>query len=385
MSEHGAILGSLSPQQFLQQYWQAQPLLVRSATHAWGEVLSPQELAGLAMEASVESRIVRGHASDAHAPWALRHGPFEAHDFTDAPAEGWTLMVQSVDQWLPEVAAIMAQFSFLPSWRVDDVMVSYAAPGGGVGPHFDYYDVFLLQTRGRRRWQLGQRCDHTTPLQPDQPLRLLAAFAPSAEHDLAPGDMLYVPAGLAHWGTSLSEDCMTWSIGFRAPSAASLISRAVEHLAPMLSQSLRYRDGDGTLNAPPGQMNAAVEAQLESLLGALPRAQWREAMSQALGELMTEARYEELSEPVEDQEAAELWHQYVAGQRPLSTSRHSRFAYRAREELQAELFVDGEGYQVSVSTAQWLCEGKLDRPHLAGEGDRQVLIALIASGALVSA
>ena len=118
MSGHGAILGRLSPRQFLQQYWQVEPLLIRAATHAWGEVLSPQELAGLAMEASVESRIVRGDATEAEARWALRHGPFEAHDFTDAPAEGWTLMVQSVDQWLPEVAAVRRQFAFVPSWRL---------------------------------------------------------------------------------------------------------------------------------------------------------------------------------------------------------------------------------------------------------------------------
>ncbi len=378
-----SILGPTTPQQFLRRHWQREPLLVRGASDAWGDVLSPQELAGLAMEDAVESRIVSVPAGGGPGQWQLTHGPFEAQQFTDAAAEGWTLMVQSVDQWLPEVAAIIKQFDFLPAWRLDDVMVSYAAPGGGVGPHFDYYDVFLLQTRGRRRWQLGQRCDESTALQPDQPLRCLSEFIQSAEYQLGPGDMLYVPAGLAHWGTSLDADCMTWSIGFRAPSAASLLGRAVEHLAPLLPLRLRYQDSDASLNAPPGQMNAAVDAQLHGLLAQVPPEQWLSVMRQALGELMTESRYDDLRDPMEQAAAWDLWQQYRGGQQALTVSDRSRFAYRENDNGCAELFVDGQRYEVSAVTAQWLCEGRFDRADLPADEDAAVLASLIADGCLV--
>ncbi|WP_279293382.1 cupin domain-containing protein, partial [Pseudomonas aeruginosa] len=147
------LLGGLTAAEFLRDYWQRKPLLVRQAIPDFESPLSADELAGLSLEESVESRIVLEHGKT---PWEMRRGPFQEEDYQHLPEQDWTLLVQAVDQFVPEVAQLLEQFRFLPSWRIDDVMISYAAPGGGVGPHFDNYDVFLLQGHGRRRWKVGQ-------------------------------------------------------------------------------------------------------------------------------------------------------------------------------------------------------------------------------------
>ena len=208
------ILGDYRTEDFLTDYWQQKPLLIRGASKDYEHVLSADELAGMACEEQVESRLVIEQTSNNGSQWLLENGPLEEHRFSKLPETHWTLLVQGVDQWLPEVRDILSEFSFLPSWRLDDVMISYATPEGSVGPHFDYYDVFLLQTKGRRRWKLGQACDDNTALVEDQPLKLLADFEQADCFELDPGDMLYIPAGIAHWGTSLDDECMTWSIVF---------------------------------------------------------------------------------------------------------------------------------------------------------------------------
>ncbi|MBK8289148.1 MAG: hypothetical protein IPK95_11375 [Cellvibrionales bacterium] len=154
-------------------------------------------------------------ASDAQqTDWQCEQGPFKAKRFKTLPPSHWTLLVQSVDQWIPEIQALLAQFDFLPRWRLDDIMISYATDGGGVGPHFDYYDVFLLQASGKRRWQVGQRCDENSALRDNDKIKLLKDFHTEADYTLATGDMLYLPAGVAHWGTAVGDDCITISIGF---------------------------------------------------------------------------------------------------------------------------------------------------------------------------
>src|SRR5690606_1072476 len=180
--------------------------------------LSPEELAGLACESFVESRLVSRSNDD----WRMRNGPFRERDFLKLPERDWTLLVQAVDQWLPEVRKLLRHVDFLPSWRVDDVMISYATPGGGVGPHFDYYDVFLVQGLGSRVWKLGQWCTAADELRSESGLKLLRHFETRAEYTLHPGDVLYVPPGLAHWGTSI-DNSLCYSLGFRAPSVAELL------------------------------------------------------------------------------------------------------------------------------------------------------------------
>ncbi|MEM7080080.1 MAG: cupin domain-containing protein [Pseudomonadota bacterium] len=220
-----SLLGDLAPEVFLSDYWQQQPLLIRDAAPNWHSPLTPEELAGLALEEEVESRLIT-HKNN---QWALRHGPFVEADFTGMPPQDWTLLVQAVDLWVDEVAQLKARVDFLPAWRLDDIMVSFATTGGGVGPHFDHYDVFLLQVEGEREWQLGERCDVDEQLREDGDLHLLDRFEASAKYVLRPGDALYLPPRYAHWGTALT-DGLTYSIGFRAPTLSEMLDDLVMEL-----------------------------------------------------------------------------------------------------------------------------------------------------------
>ena len=202
-------LADLDVDAFLRDFWQQKPLLLRKAFAAWSNPLDPDELAGLACEPGVESRLITQSGDR----WGLEHGPLAEERFGRMDKAPWTLLVQAVDHHVPEVAALLEPFRFIPNWRVDDVMVSYAVDGGGVGAHSDNYDVFLVQGLGQRRWQVGARCDHTTQLLPHDDLRLLASFEPTGEWILDPGDILYVPPGVPHNGIAVGDDCMTYSIG----------------------------------------------------------------------------------------------------------------------------------------------------------------------------
>jgi len=179
---------------FLRDYWQKKPLLIKNPWDAWSNPLEPDELAGLACEEEVESRLIM-QAGDT---WKVENGPLPESRFGELGDKHWTLLVQAVDHFVPEVAALIEPFRFIPNWRIDDIMVS--ADGGGVGPHFDHYDVFLIQGLGKRRWQVGAACDENTELLPQDDLRLLADFEASDEWVLEPGDILYVPPGVAHEG-----------------------------------------------------------------------------------------------------------------------------------------------------------------------------------------
>jgi 50S ribosomal protein L16 3-hydroxylase len=219
---HPAMLGGLALDHFLSDYWQRKPLLIRAAFPDFEPPLDGGELAGLALEAEVESRLISGRVGGT---WTLRHGPFEEHDFLRAPEHDWTLLVQDVEKHVPECAWIIDAFACLPAWRLDDLMVSYAAPGGSVGPHVDAYDVFLLQGEGQRRWQIGE--PGTGRAMAHGALRQLADFEARDEWLLGPGDMLYLPPGVPHYGVAETA-CTTWSIGLRALSLADLVSELAE-------------------------------------------------------------------------------------------------------------------------------------------------------------
>lgn len=250
------------PAEFLAEYWQKKPCLIRNPWEAWKNPLPPDELAGLACEDDVESRLIVRTTDD----WSLEHGPVSENRFGTLGANPWTLLVQGVDRLLPEVAAILEPFRFIPDWRIDDVMVSYASDGGGVGPHFDNYDVFLVQGLGRRRWRVGGPCDASTPLRAHDDLRLLADFVPTDDWILEPGDMLYVPPGVAHEGTAVGDDCMTYSVGFRAPSRGELISHWCDHLLDRLEDDDRYTDPDLTPQADPTVVSEAAIDRLYAMI-----------------------------------------------------------------------------------------------------------------------
>ncbi len=239
-----AVLGGLSAEQFLQEYWQKKPLLVRNALPGIVDLFEPTDLRELAVQEGVTARLLlEGDGSDGPTGrWRVKHSPLTARDFKKLPPRH-TLLVQAVDHWSPALAQLWRAFDFLPQWRRDDVMISHAPKGGSVGAHFDGYDVFLVQVHGQRRWQLGQWCTADTPLQPDQPLRLLADLGEIFfDEILAPGDLLYVPPGLAHFGVA-ETDCLTASFGFRMPSARQLLERWMDELLahPQAQQPLQER------------------------------------------------------------------------------------------------------------------------------------------------
>jgi len=282
------LLGGITAREFLRDYWQKKPLLIRQAIPDFESPIDADELAGLALEEEVESRLVIEHGER---PWELRRGPFAEDAFSALPEREWTLLVQAVDQFVPEVAELLEQFRFLPSWRIDDVMISFAAPGGSVGPHFDNYDVFLLQAQGKRNWKIGQMCNSESPLLQHADLRILAEFEESAEWVLEPGDMLYLPPRLAHFGIA-EDDCMTYSVGFRAPSAAEVLTHFTDFLSQYLTDEERYTDADAQPVSDPHQIQGDALDRLKSLLA--------EHMSDErmlltwFGQFMTEPRYPEL-------------------------------------------------------------------------------------------
>ena len=232
---------NINIREFVQQYWQKKPCLLRNALPNFESVISPEELAGLACEEDVHCRLVF-EGSD-NKPWAVRYGPFEEQDFLDLPESNYSLLVSECEKWLPELNDLLDQFRFIPDWRIDDLMISYAPQGGSVGPHVDQYDVFLLQALGTRRWQYCETPSQDDPVIDGLELAILQDFKPQQDVVLNPGDILYLPPGYAHHGVAL-ERCMTYSIGFRAPNAASALESFVLESERLETTSERYRDAD---------------------------------------------------------------------------------------------------------------------------------------------
>src|SRR5579859_142024 len=253
------LLGGRSTKDFLSRYWQKKPLLIRDAIPGFNGVIQAPELFRLAGREDVESRIVQRRGGR----WRLEHGPFSRAHFARMPRSAWTLLVQGGNLAHPAADALLRRFSFVPYARLDDLMVSYAAPGGGVGPHVDSYDVFLLQARGRRRWRLSRQKDFAFVAGLD--LKILARFEPAEEWVLEPGDMLYLPPGVAHDGIAETE-CLTWSIGFRAPSDAELVAGFLDFLNERRTPAGRYGDARSAPARHPGEMPRALEAHVARVL-----------------------------------------------------------------------------------------------------------------------
>jgi 50S ribosomal protein L16 3-hydroxylase len=253
------LLGGLSPARFLRDVWHKRPLLIRNAVPGFSGLLTPHEMQQLACRDDVESRLIQGSGSD----WQLDHGPFSKSDFKRLPKTEWTLLVQSLNHVLPEADALLSRFDFIPHARLDDLMVSYAVPGGSVGPHFDSYDVFLLQGQGHRRWQISTQTD--LALIDGAPLKILRHFEVEDEWVLDPGDMLYLPPHVAHYGVA-EDACMTYSIGFRAPTTEELAQGFLMHLQDGIKLEGRYADPDLRLQAHPGEIGRAMLDQIEAMI-----------------------------------------------------------------------------------------------------------------------
>jgi 50S ribosomal protein L16 3-hydroxylase len=338
-------LNNFDVEVFLRDYWQQKPLLMRGAFADWSNPLEPDELAGLACEPEVESRLIIG----AQGSWAVEHGPLAEARFEALGQEPSTLLVQAVDHHVPEVAALLAPFRFIPNWRIDDVMVSYATDGGGVGPHFDQYDVFLIQGHGQRRWRVGQLCDDTSALLPHDELRLLADFQATDEWLLQPGDILYVPPRIAHDGVAVGDDCMTYSIGFRAPSRHELITSFADELVAEMEDDDRYVDPCLAAQGNPGEISAAALAALHQMV--TEKLADRNAFARWFGEYTSAPKYPEVDwKPEEPAEAHEL-QSWVTNGEPLTRNPASRFSFVRQEGGAVLLFVDGECFETADDAA----------------------------------
>ena len=254
--------GGLDAAAFMRKHWQQEPLVVRGAFPRFADPLSPREVLALAATPEAASRLVRRRG----AAWSLEHGPFPASRFKQLPRRDWTVLVQDTNHFSRRAARLLARFDFIPHARIDDVMVSYAVPGGSVGPHVDSYDVFLLQGHGRRRWQISSQKDHA--FVPGPELKILERFVPEREWVLESGDMLYLPPGVAHHGVAESE-CLTWSIGFRAPTDAELVTAFLDFLRDRLEPPGQYRDPGETPARHPAEIPPRLVAHARRAMDAI--------------------------------------------------------------------------------------------------------------------
>lgn len=323
------LLGGLSPAQFMRSHWQKKPLLVRQALPMPKAPISRAALFDLASQEGVESRLVQQREG----LWSMQHGPFARRALPPLQRSDWTLLVQGVDLHSDVAHALLQQFRFVPEARLDDLMVSYATEGGGVGPHFDSYDVFLLQTHGRRRWRIGPQKDLS--LRDDVPLKILAHFQPEQEFVLEPGDMLYLPPRYAHDGIAEGE-CMTYSIGFRAPARTDLVQGLFTRLAEDAEDDevrTLYRDPKQAAVEQPGAIPEALQAFARE---ALERSLHEPlALERSLGEWLSEPKSNVWFEPAP--EVAVLG----AGT-TLTLDRRTRMLYDDHH-----VFINGESYRAS--------------------------------------
>ena len=320
-----ALLGGLSPAQFMRRHWHKKPLLVRQAIPGFKPILTRAELLDLAGREGVESRFIQDKADQ----WVLRHGPLARRSLPSLATPRWTALVQGVDLHSDAAHALLQQFRFVPEARLDDLMISYATDGGGVGPHFDNYDVFLLQAHGRRRWRIGRQKDKA--LRPGLPLKILAAFAPEEEYVLEPGDMLYLPPGWAHDGIAEGE-CMTYSIGFRSPNGAQLAHEVLQRMAEAAAdeEGAIYRDPQQPAVAGPG----AIPMELQDFARKAVQKALNDpqALECALGEALTEPKPNVWFEPA----AARVMLESVG------LDRRTRMMYDDKH-----VFINGESYRAS--------------------------------------
>lgn len=341
-------LGDRTPAEFMETYWQKEPLLVRNAVPGFRTPLSPEELAGLACEPDSLSRLVLEEGGTR--PWELREGPFEEETFLALPETGWSLLVQEVDRRVPAVHELLDRVAFLPRWRVDDVMVSYAPDEGSVGAHLDNYDVFLLQGLGRRRWQIEERAraPGDRELVPDLDVQVLADFDPDLEWVLEPGDVLYLPPRVPHRGVAEGR-CMTYSIGFRAPSHRRIVMGFMQELAEQASREKRYADAEAR---PRARSGLVTEEDLDRVRGILEQL-WTRASGEGdwFGRMVTTPQRGGHAPPPADPIAPSELRSALARGVQIRRSEASRFAYRIEDTGRAVLYVDGTAHRLNGPAA----------------------------------
>lgn len=331
--------GPMSTARFLRDYWQKRPLLVRGAFPAFADPLGIREVLALAQSPDAESRVVRR----AGARWSLEHGPFSRAELARRPRRDWTVLVQDTNHFSDRAAALFARFAFIPHARIDDLMVSYAVPGGTVGPHVDSYDVFLVQGQGRRRWQVSRQQD--LAFVPGLDLRILARFEPEEEWVLEPGDMLYLPPDVAHYGVAETE-CLTWSVGFRAPSDAELAAGFLDYLGERLDLEGRHADPGLRPSRGAGRIPADMVAHVARTLD---RIRWRPRDALAFaGRFLSEPKAHVYFTPPA-RPLAPARFRAAASRRGLVLDRRARLLYAG-----GMFFLNGEAVEAPRACAAWL-------------------------------
>ena len=314
--------GDISIETFLKEYWQKKPLLVRNAFPDFQPPIDPDDMAGLSLEEDVEARLILEDGKDHK--WELWNGPFTEETFETLPEEKWTLLVQATDQWVPEMADLLRHFTFLPSWRLDDIMASFAVKGGSVGPHFDQYDVFLVQAEGQRHWQLGPKATEDSKLLEDTPLSILKNMDVTDEWTVNPGDLLYIPPKYAHNGVAVNE-CMTFSVGFRAPSEPEVLQGFTDHMSSILNEFTRYSDSESASSENnPAQIRPADTQRIKDIF---LKQLTDENINQWLAEHMTESKYHDLHEALEEPLEWEDIEGFISEGNILTQNETTRWAY----------------------------------------------------------
>ena len=335
------LLGGHAPTAFLRRFWQKEAHLVRGAMPGFAGLFSRDELFALVGRDDVESRVVVRSGRR----WTMEHGPFRRTYWKTMPATGWTLLVQGVNLHSDAADALLRRFAFLPYARLDDLMVSYAAPGGGVGPHFDSYDVFLLQGEGRRRWRYGRQADLS--LRAGLPVKILRRFTPQRDALLAPGDMLYLPPSYAHDGVAV-DACTTYSIGFRAASHNEIAQAFLDHLRDELALNGRYGDADLKGSAEPARIGVPMQRRIDSILR---RITWnRAATARFLGTFLSEPKPDVYFNPPTTALSRAAFAKSIA-RRGVALDRRTQWLYD-----DAFIYVNGEAHEWPAGARESLTE-----------------------------
>ncbi|WP_044100068.1 cupin domain-containing protein [Acinetobacter pittii] len=307
MTEPLTVLGGITAEQFLAEYWQKKPLLVRNGLPEIVGLLQPQDVQELALEEHASARLIRQKDKNPN-EWHVKSSPLTKGDFQKLP-KLWSILVQAVDHYSFDLSELWKKFPFIPQWRRDDIMVSYAPKGGSVGKHFDFYDVFLVQGHGHRRWQLGQMCDANTAFVPNQPLKLLPEIDVQFDEVLAPGDLLYVPPGMAHYGVA-EDDCLTFSFGFRMPNVAGMMERISDQFSANTLLQNPVVDIARKQMSQIGEINSTELSYLKDLV--LAQLQDSTALDAAIMSYMSEPKYpDNIPEPdeIEAYDLQEILHE----------------------------------------------------------------------------
>ncbi len=371
-------LGNMSAKTFMDEYWQKKPLLIRQAFADFKTPISADELAGLACEEEVNSRIVM--EKDGDYPWFPMFGPMSDEIYASMPKTHWSLIVNDLEKYIPELSWIIDSFRFIPEWRLDDLMISYAADQGSVGPHIDLYDVFIMQGEGKRRWQINSQPVSEDNQVKETPLRIQKDFESEEEWIMEPGDMLYLPPGIQHYGVSLGES-LSYSIGFRATSHADIVNEFIGYITQNLSTDLTYHDPEQKIQEYSNEIKPDALQRITEIFKEYLQPEHPE-LKRWFGRFVSDTKADVLIAPEQKLCSVDEL-QELAKTTTLSRHPASRFAF-SENANDALLFVDGEDYEVALEFARLLCKQRQlninEIVNLASKTEMLLIVDLYNSG-----